>query len=238
MPQDIITDRKEAGLLLAEKLMKYKGEDAIVLAIPRGGVPVGYYIAEALNVPLDVVLSKKIGHPLNPEFAIGSVSEDSVIIDSNAEVPAEYIQGEIEKIKKQLREKHKLFAGHENLPEIKNKIVIIVDDGIATGNTLLATVNMLRKKKPAKIVVASPLVPYDRAHKIQVTADDFVYLFAPRYFPGVGAFYKSFEQVSDEEVIRLLNKKRNTSRLLSGTDDDDEEEKDEKGNPITDHILL
>lgn len=201
----ILADRNEAGLLLAEKLSKYKDSGALVLAIPRGGVPVGYAIASQLGLDLDITLSKKIGHPLNPEFAIGSVSSDSVILDEHGDVSSRYIESEIASIKKALDEKYKMYTGNGAGPDIKGRVVIVVDDGIATGNTLLATISMLRKKSPLKIVVASPVVPHDRVEKIREAADEFIYLWAPEFFPGVGIFYEDFGQVSDEEVKEMLN---------------------------------
>jgi putative phosphoribosyl transferase len=153
MFMNLLNDRKEAGLLLAEKLIKYKGKDAVVLAIPRGGVPIGHEIAKTLELPLDIVLSKKIGHPLNPEFAIGSVAADTVIVDPHEDVPFEYIENEIDRIREELSKKYHRYAGNREPFDIEDKIVLLVDDGIATGNTLLATVKMLRKKKPKEIVI-------------------------------------------------------------------------------------
>jgi putative phosphoribosyl transferase len=211
MFMNMLTDRKEAGLLLAEKLLKYKGSDALVLAIPRGGVPIAHEIAQTLGLPMDLVLSKKIGHPLNPEFAIGSVSSDTVLIDPHDDIPFEYIENEIERLKKDLKDKYKKYAGDLVPLDVKGRTIILVDDGIATGNTLLATVKMLRKKDPSSVVIVSPVVPHDRVQKIRQAADEFVFLFAPEYFTGVGAFYKNFTQVEDEEVKSLLedNRKKN-----------------------------
>lgn len=198
-------NRKEAGFLLAQKLMHYKGTDSIILAVPRGGVPVGYEVAKTLELPLDIVLSKKIGHPYNREFAIGAVSLDSQIIDEHPDVPEEYIEKEIVKLRKSLKEKYTLFRG--NLPpiSIEGKNVIIIDDGIATGNTLLVSIAMLRKKKPEKIIVAVPVLPYNTINVIEENSDEFIYLMAPGNFRGVGGFYEDFQQVDDDEVIQILS---------------------------------
>ena len=201
---EILKDRKEAGLLLSEKLEKYQDSDTLILAVPRGGVPIGYEIAKNLNLPLDIILSKKIGHPLNKEFAIGAVSLDSTIIDPYPDISSAYIDAEIKHIRELLQEKYALYMGNRKPVDIKGKNVIIVDDGIATGNTLLASINMLRKNNPKKIIVAVPVVPADVVATFQQKADEFVFLMAPMEFGGVGRFYQDFEQVNDDEVIRML----------------------------------
>ncbi len=205
MYNEILKDRMEAGILLSEKLLKYQNTDTIILAVPRGGVPIGYEIARRLNLPLDIVLSKKIGHPSNREFAIGAVSMDALILDEHPNIPEEYIEREIERLRELLKEKYKLYMGNRKPLEIEGKNIIIVDDGIATGNTLLASIAMLRKQNPAKIIVAVPVIPYETVPVFEEQTDEFIYLMAPRYFKGVGGFYEEFHQVEDEEVIRMLN---------------------------------
>lgn len=205
MYKDIIKDRIEAGFLLAEKLIKYQNSNTVVLAVPRGGVPVGYVIAKSLNLPLDIVLSKKIPHPFNKEFAIGALSVDSVIIDEQPDVSNDYIEKEIIRLKELLLDKYKLYMGNRKPIDIMGKNVIVVDDGIATGNTLLASIAMLRKKNPKKIIVAVPVIPYDRVNLFEQKTDEFICLIASKYFRGVGGFYENFGQVEDEEVIRLLS---------------------------------
>lgn len=191
--------------MLAEKLKKYQNSNTIVLAVPRGGVPIGSIIAKSLQLPLDIVLSKKIGHPYNKEFAIGAVSMDSMIIDEHPEIPQEYIDDEIIRLRKLLRGKYELYMGNRKPLDIKGKNVILVDDGIATGNTLLASISMLRKRNPAKIIVAVPVLPYDTVPVFEKNTDEFVYLIASKYFRGVGGFYEDFNQVEDDEVIKLLS---------------------------------
>lgn len=205
MYNEILKDRIEAGLLLSDKLKKYQNTNTIVLAIPRGGVPVGSVIAKRLNLPLDIVLSKKIPHPYNKEFAIGAVSMDSKIVDEHSGVPDNYIEKEIVRLREALQEKYELYMGNREPLAVKGKNLIVVDDGIATGNTLLACIVMLRKKNPAKIIVAVPVVPDDVVNIFEQNTDEFVYLMAPKYFRGVGAFYEEFEQVEDDEVIRMLS---------------------------------
>jgi predicted phosphoribosyltransferase len=204
MYNEILQDRKEAGMLLSEKLEKYQGIDAVILAVPRGGVPIGYEISKNLHLPLDIILSKKIGHPLNKEFAIGAVSLDSSFIDEHPEIPSSYIESEIKKLRESLKDKYNLYMGDRKPIDVRGKTVIVVDDGIATGNTLLACIAMLRKSNPQKIVVAVPVVPFNTVKIFQQKADEFVYLIASKDFRGVGGFYENFEQVNDDEAIRML----------------------------------
>jgi putative phosphoribosyl transferase len=199
-----LINRKEAGILLSEKLKKYQNTNSIVLAVPRGGVPVAYEIALKLQLPLDVILSKKIGHPMNKEFAIGAMTMDATIINEHPEVPKQYITDEIIRLKELLREKYKLYMGYREPLEVNGKNVIVVDDGIATGNTLLASISMLRKRKPAKLIVAVPVLPLDALDIFKQKTDEFVYLIASSNFRSVGAFYDQFYQVEDDEVIQML----------------------------------
>lgn len=201
-------NREEAGEKLASKLEKYRNSNAVVLGIPRGGIALGYEVAKELQLPLDIVLSKKIGHPLSPEFAIGSVSLDSVVIDEHPGVPVEYVDEQIRRIRLALEEKRKLYEGGHAPVIVKDRPVIIVDDGIATGNTLLATVQLLRKSGASLIVAATPVMPLSRVSAIKEKVDELIYLAAPEFFPGVGFFYRDFEQLSDEEVVMLLELNR------------------------------
>jgi putative phosphoribosyl transferase len=204
MYKNKLKDRKEAGIILSEKLKKYQDSNTIVLAIPRGGVPIGYEIAKRLHLPLDIILSKKIGHPKNTEFAIGAITMDATIIDEHPEVPKQYIADEIIRLKELLREKHQLYMGNREPLEVKGKNVIVVDDGIATGNTLLACISMLRKREPTKIIVAVPILPLDVLEIFERQTDEFVYLITSNNFRSVGAFYDQFYQVDDNEVIEML----------------------------------
>ncbi|OFY85195.1 MAG: phosphoribosyltransferase [Bacteroidetes bacterium RIFCSPLOWO2_12_FULL_35_15] len=198
-------NRLDAASKLAEKLSRYKNTDAVVLAIPRGGVTIGKKIADELNIPLEIILSKKIGHPRNPEFAIGSVSELGMVVnDDLMNISTDYIQNEAARLQLQLKERYKLFMGDRKPSDLKNKIVILVDDGIATGNTILATINMIKKKFPKKLVVAVPVAPPDTARKINKEVDELICLLTPGDFYAVGQFYEDFSQVTDEEVIKML----------------------------------
>ena len=201
---DMIHNRESAAQELAQRLQKYKGEDGVVLAIPRGGVPVAAPIAKSLGMPLEVTLTKKIGHPANPEFAIGSVSLKSMAVDDRAEVPDEYVQREVERIRESLKEKYKLFMGNRQHVPLQGKTVIIVDDGIATGKTLEATVKLVKTEQPAKIVIAVPVAPPESIPRFESMVDEVVCLLTPPYFQAVGQFYEEFYQTSDDEVIQLM----------------------------------
>lgn len=204
-----IRNRKEAALMLADRLEKYRGEQGVVLAIPRGGVPVAAPIAKRLGMPLEVTLSKKIGHPSNSEFAIGSVSLASITVDERAEVPAEYIAAEVERIRENLRQKYSLFMGNREHVNLKDRLVIIVDDGVATGKTLMATIELVRKEQPRKIVVAVPVASAAAYDEIDSMVDEVVCLLVPPYFQAVGQFYEEFSQISDELVVKLLQEHEN-----------------------------
>jgi predicted phosphoribosyltransferase len=197
-------DRKDAAMKLMPYLNKYKNERGVVLAVPRGGVPIAYYIAKEYNFPLELLMTKKIGHPNNPEFAIGAVSLEDYLVDEHPSIPQSYIDNSIITIRKNLEERYKRFMGNHKPVDLENKVVIIVDDGMATGNTVLSSIKMLRKRKPKKIVVLVPVAPPQTAIKIKKEVDDFICLYMPENFVGVGFHYMDFSEVSDEEVIRLL----------------------------------
>lgn len=201
-------DRKEAGQILAIKLQKYKDDDAIVLAIPRGGVPLGYAIAKSLKLPLEVVLSKKIGHPLHKEYAIGAVTlKNRVLSDVTSHISSEYIEMETKRIREKLKKRfHEYYGNRKPLP-LKGHTLIVVDDGIATGNTILSTIEMLFEEKPHKIIVAIPVASNNALRKLQHSQyiDEVVCLLVPENFRAVGQFYQDFEQVDDATVARLLN---------------------------------
>lgn len=205
MYYDLFKDREEAGSLLAEKLLEYENTNSIILAIPRGGVPVGYVISQKLNLPLDIILSKKIPHPYNKELAIGAVTMDDEIVDYYPNISKNYINSEVSRIREVLKKKLNLYVGNDKPLDVKGKNVILVDDGIATGNTVLVSIKSLRKLKPAKIIVAVPVLPYEDLKIFQQEADEFVYIEASNYFRGVGAFYEHFEQVDDDVVVEMLS---------------------------------
>jgi len=201
-------DRIQAGILLAAKLKKYKNDPGVLLAVPRGGVPVAYAVARELGFPIEIVLTKKIGHPLNKEYAIGAAGLTDYFIIPHDNVTDEYIQGELHRIRSKLRDMYKKFMGDKEPESLKGKTVIVIDDGIATGNTLMGMVNVLRKSQPGKIVIAVPVASKSAVQKLSREVDELVAVMIPENFYGVGAFYADFEQVSDEEVMFYLDKLR------------------------------
>jgi len=194
--------------MLAARLKKYKGDPGVVLAVPRGGVPVAYEVARELGFPLEVILTKKIGHPMNKEYAIGAASLSDYFVIPHDNVSDEYINREVEKIRHKLKEMYVKFMGDKEPESLTNKTVLVIDDGIATGNTLLATVNVLRKSNPEKIIIAVPVASESAITKLSREVDEVVTVYVPEEFYGVGAFYDDFDQVSDEEVLFYLNKFR------------------------------
>ena len=201
-------NRFDAAEKLLPLLEHYKANpDTIILAIPRGGLELGYVLARGLELPLDVIFTKKIGLPEYPEYAIGAVSDAHVFLASNfKDIPdlQEYIAHEVEEIRNTIKERTIKYRRGMPPFNIQNKTVIVIDDGIATGSTLLATLALIKEYKPKKIVIALPVAPPDALKKIQEKADEVVCVIVPEIFYSVGQFYKHFAQVEDSEAIKLL----------------------------------
>jgi putative phosphoribosyl transferase len=197
-------DRYDAAMQLASRLSKYKCEDGVILAVPRGGVPLGYYLAKHLDFALDLLMTKKLGHPDHEEYAIGAVGLEDCIVEDTTNVPAEYIEQATLRIRLQLKKQYQKFMGNRESVNIRNKTVIIVDDGVATGRTILSTIRLLKSKRPKKLVVAVPVASVEAAERLTKEVDDFICLYTPSPFYGVGRFYGDFTQTTDEEVIALL----------------------------------
>lgn len=204
-------DRTDAGLQLADNLKQFKNDNVVILAIPRGGLPLGAIVAKSLNAPLDVALSKKIGHPYNKEYAIGAVSLDDIILSDVPRINKTYIHQETEKIRQKLRKRFNQYYKSSSPLDLKGKIVIIVDDGVATGNTIKITAQMVNKKQPKKVIVAIPVAPRRAIENMKASnyIDEVICLETPPNFHAVGQFYLEFREVSDEEAIQLLEKTRN-----------------------------
>lgn len=200
-------DREEAARLLARKLAVYGTSCPLVLAIPRGAVPMGKIIAEELGGELDVVLVRKIGYPGNPEYGIASVDEDGNVHTNpgTEDFGLEgYIEVEKERQLKIIRERRSLYTPIRAPIDPTGRTVIIVDDGIATGATMMAALQMVKAKKPAKLIAAAAVIPPDTLSTLRKVADDVVALEEPVRFAAVSQFFDSFPQVSDEEVVEIL----------------------------------
>ena len=206
----IFANRVDAGRRLAERLEGYRSPETIVLAVPRGGVVVGYEVARALNVPLDVTVPRKIGAPGQPELAIGAVGDDVVVLDQSAisylNVREEYLRDEIARQKAEIERRMRLYRGDKPFPDLAGKTVILVDDGMATGATTLAAARAVRERNPGKLVLAVPVAPPESVAKLRPEVDEIVVLETPEPFFAVGSWYTIFDQTTDEEVIDLLSR--------------------------------
>lgn len=202
-------DRTEAGTLLADTLRKRELDVDIVLAIPRGGLPLGRAVADALEVPLDIVVAKKVGAPNNPEYAIGAVASDgSVWRNEDAfdklGVDEAYFERERARTAQSARQKANRYRGGKPAPDLTGKTVTVVDDGVATGATMNACLEMLEHRDPGRLVVAVPVGPPGTVSELQELADEVVCLETSDRFTSVGQFYEQFEQVPDEAAIAHL----------------------------------
>src|SRR4030066_2235443 len=212
----LLKNRVDAGKQLAQAL-KTASENAIVLAVPRGGIVVGYEVAKSLGIPLDVIVTKKIGAPNNPELAIGAVAEDGTfILDEDLVerlfVPKEYISEEVERMRQEIQRRLIRYRGDVPYPSLKGREVIVVDDGVATGSTLKAALRLLRHKGAKTVTIAVPVGPPDTIRELEKLADRVVCLQTPEPFYAIGQFYVDFAQTSDEEVSELLKLSREKSR--------------------------
>lgn len=212
-------NRKHAGILLAKKLMEFKDSNALVLGLPRGGVPVAFEIAVAIHSPMDVLTVRKIGSPHQPEFGVGALCEDDQPIWNESTLTrlglkpedlGNTVEMETERIQNQIQ----LFRQGRKAPSVTKKLVIVVDDGLATGATMSAAVKYLKKKGASKIVVAIPVAARRSIRKLRARVDKFVTLHEPEDLRSVGEWYDDFTQVSDEEVIFLLNQQNRETDVL------------------------
>jgi putative phosphoribosyl transferase len=208
----IFEDREQAGELLAEALREFRGKDVVVLGIPRGGVVVALRVARALGAVLDVVVTKKIGSPGEPELAVGAVTQEGEVVVNEVAglvgVSGAYVRSEAARLTREVKERAKKFRGDRQFPSLSGKVVVIVDDGVATGSTMAAAVKSVRMHKPSAIIVAVPVAPAEAVAELSREADRVVCLETPSPFHAIGQFYSRFEQVSDEEVRRALEQCR------------------------------
>ncbi|MCE9590869.1 MAG: phosphoribosyltransferase [Planctomycetes bacterium] len=215
-------DRAEAGRALARKLTRYaKRPDVLVLALPRGGVPVAYEVAAALDLPMDVFVVRKLGVPGQSELAMGAIASGGTLVLNEDVVEAlgitqESIRAVQASEQQELTRRERLYRDDQPAPQVRDRIVILIDDGLATGATMQAAVDALRLRGPARIVVAAPVASPQACDHFGRVADECVCVLAPEYFGGVGRWYESFEQTSDEEVrqaLARLAKRRSQSAL-------------------------
>ncbi|WP_175948401.1 phosphoribosyltransferase [Burkholderia pyrrocinia] len=218
-------NRTDAGRQLAAALESYGGRsDVVVLALPRGGVPVGYEVARALQCPLDVLVVRKLGAPFNPELAIGAIATgDALYLNEsalrNVSVTEQQLFDTIARERIALQHRESAYRGQQSPAPVEGKIVIVVDDGMATGSTMQAALNALRNRRPKRIVVAVPVCPAGAETRFESIADDFICVLQPVWFMSISQFYADFPQTSDEEVRSCLAAVQDWQRGAAGGDD-------------------
>ena len=205
-------DRREAGRVLADKLAHYRGRpDLMVLALPRGGVAVGFEVAHALGAPLDVFVVRKLGYPGHEEFAMGAIAGGGIRVMnpmSGMTVSPQEIEAVVAREQAELARRERLYRGDEAAPQLQGRTVIVVDDGLATGSTMLAAVLAIRQQHPARLVVAVPVGAPETCNALRDRADEVVCAAMPSPFRAVGLWYREFPQASDDEVHALLDEAR------------------------------
>ncbi len=217
----IFSNRSEAGKHLATKLLNYKDrDDVLVLALPRGGVPVAFEVAQALRVPLDIFLVRKLGVPGHEELAMGAIATGGVRVlnDDAVEylgIPARVIELVAATELKELKRRELAYRGHRPEPDVEGKTVILIDDGLATGSTIRAAAQALRQQEPARIIVAVPVSAPQTCDEYRMGVDEIICAATPEPFLGVGQWYFDFSQTSDEEVSDLLERARGEKRKRS-----------------------
>ena len=213
--QEPFANRQQAGVELAARLEKYKGDDVIILALPRGGVPVASEVARALNAPLDVFLVRKLGLPGHPELAMGAIASGGVQV-LNADVvewyrvPTVLIDQVARREQAELERRQVAYRGDTQSPDLRGRTVLLIDDGLATGSTMKAAVRAVRAHKPSRIVVAVPVAAPETCRELAAIADDVVCARTPEPFSAVGQWYIDFSQTTDAEVRQLLQEHRET----------------------------
>jgi putative phosphoribosyl transferase len=204
---EMFDNREDAGKKLAKALVKYKKQQPLILAIPRGGVEVGYQVAQILHAPFSILVARKLPFPDNPEAGFGAIAEDgSIYLDENAVwwLPKETQEEIIQEQKKEINRRLQMLRNGKTLPEIKNRTVILIDDGIAMGSTMRAAVSLCKKKQAKRIVVAVPVAGEATSVEFEKLVDDAVILVKPVFFQAVAQVYRHWHDVSDKEVLNIL----------------------------------
>ena len=217
----LFVNRAHAGKELSKQLMRYEGSNSVVLALPRGGVPIGFEVAKALHTSLNVIIARKIGAPYNKEFGIGALSEkDTLLLDIHAiqsrKIPKEVIDSTVKEERKELQRRIELYRGNKPLPDLEDKRVILVDDGLATGVTAKAVIEAIKKLHPKNIIFASPVCSYESVEQINHMVDTVVCLVTPFDMVSIAEWYRDFTQVSDNEVLSLLREARKKPHEKTG----------------------
>ncbi|MDW8063883.1 MAG: phosphoribosyltransferase [Candidatus Caldarchaeum sp.] len=207
----LFADRVDAGRKLAKYLKRFYQGSCVVMAVPRGGVVVGYEVAKELKCPLDIVITRKVGAPGQPELAVGAVSEDgTVFVDEEIAavvgVSRSYVEEKADAEKKEIERRARVYRGGRPMLPLKGRRVVLVDDGLATGLTMKAAVHMARNQGAGKVIVAVPVAPPETVEKLKKIADDVVVLETPSEFFAIGQFYEKFDQLSDQDVLDVLAK--------------------------------
>lgn len=203
----MLKNRIQAGILLAKKLLKYKSEKTVVVALPSGGVPIGYCIAKELDLPLSLVFSQKIGHQNHKEHTIGVVGLSDYLITKPRGVSKSYITKEVQLIQERLQQMKLKYQHIIKIQDLNKKTVLIVDDGMVNGNTLLYAIRLIQKSKPKEIVVAVPIASYAAIALLKEEVAELIVLIIPPFLSTVDEFYKKFEAISDEDVMLYLEKR-------------------------------
>jgi len=217
------SDRAEAGRLLGREVRRFAGQKPVVLGLARGGIPIGYEVALALHAPLDVVLVRKIGVPWQRELALGAIVDGETpetVVDeglvNTLGLPRDYIDKEIRRQSGEIERRRQLYAGDRPPLPVKGATGIVVDDGIATGASMRAALHAIRRRQPARLVLAVPVAAPDSLAGLRDEADEVVCLYAPEHLGAVGEFYRDFHGVEDEEVIALLEMARGIPTKTTG----------------------
>jgi putative phosphoribosyl transferase len=203
----IFTDRRDAGRKLADSLNNYRGQDVVVYGVPRGGVIVAAEVARSIGAPLDLVITRKVGHPISGEYAIAAVGEDGVAFTNPEELQSidrQWFNKQVLAQQAEARRRRQAYLQDHGPITVKNKIAIIIDDGLATGLTMFAAIEDVRRRGPRKVIVAVPVAPPETVRRLRLVADEVVVVYSTPDFGSIGSFYSNFDQVDDAAVIAAL----------------------------------